>query len=202
MAKNEQQLREKIISTAEDLFLKHGVIAVNMDDIARELGMSKKTLYKVFPSKEELVWEAVRQRFNRIVSAIEHFKAESTSPVEELVKIQGLMFENLKYQKESPIYQLKRAYPDIAKWLLSQLRDYIINYLQDNIDRGKKEELYKKEIDSEFVSRLFYASLVGSTEPDIFPADRYPSAIVSQKILELFMHALLTSKGMQVWKNI
>lgn len=195
-------MREKILETAEDLFLRHGVIAVSMDDIARELGISKKTLYQVFPSKEELVREAVRRRFERIVSAIEHFKAESASPVEELAKIQGLMFENLKYQKESPIYQLKRAFPEIAHWLLSHMRDYIIHYLRDNIERGKQAGLYKPEIDSEFASRLFYAALVGSTEPDIFPTEQYPSALVSQKILELFMEALLTEKGKKIWQEV
>ena len=197
-----QKLKEKIVDTAEELYLKHGVIAVSMDDIAHQLGISKKTLYQVFSSKEELVKEAIQHRFNRIVNSIERFKKESCSPVEELVKIQGLMFENLKYQKESPIYQLKRAFPDIAQWLLSQLREYILNYLQDNIDRGQKEGIYKKDIDSEFTSRLFYASLVGSTEPDVFPVDKYPSALVSQKLLELFMHAMLTEKGMELWKSI
>ena len=202
VVKSELRLKEKIVQAAEDLFLRHGVIAVSMDDIARELGISKKTLYKVFPSKEELVREAVARRFQRIVTAIEQFKAESTSPVEELAKIQGLMFENLKYQKESPIYQLKRAFPEIAQWLLSHMRDYIISYLRDNIERGKQAGLYKPEIDAEFASRLFYAALVGSTEPDIFPTDQYPSAQVSQKILELFMLALLTEKGKQIWQEV
>ncbi len=202
MVKDVQKLREKIVDTAEELYLKHGVIAVSMDDIAHQLGISKKTLYQVFSSKEELVKEAVQHRFNRIVSSIERFKRESGSSVEELVKIQGLMFENLKYQKESPIYQLKRAFPEIAQWLLSQLRDYILNYLRDNIERGQHAGIYKKDIDSEFTSRLFYASLIGSTEPDVFPVDEYPSALVSQKILELFMHAILTEKGMELWKSI
>lgn len=197
-----QKLREKIVGTAEQLYLKHGVIAVSMDDIAHQLGISKKTLYQIFSSKEELVKEAVRCRFDKIVSAIEQFKAESEFPVKELVKIQRLMFENLKYQKESPIYQLRRAFPDIAQWLLSQLREYILNYLKDNIERGQKEGIYKQEIDPEFTGRLFYASLVGSTDPDVFPTDKYPSALVSQKILEFFMHAMLTKKGLELWKSI
>ncbi|NPA34790.1 MAG: TetR/AcrR family transcriptional regulator [Chlorobi bacterium] len=202
MVKDAQKLREKIVDTAEELYLKHGVIAVSMDDIAHQLGISKKTLYQVFSSKEELVKEAVQRRFDKIVKAIEQFNIESKSPVEELVKIEDLMFENLQYQKESPIYQLKRAFPDIAQWLLTQLREYILNYLKDNIERGQREGIYKQEIDPEFTSRLFYASLIGSTEPEVFPVSKYSSANVSQKILEFFMHAMLTEKGMELWKSI
>ena len=201
-ARRKAQLRERIVQTAEELFLKYGVIAVGMDDVARQAGVSKATLYKFFPSKKDLVQEAVERRFYRIISAIEEIKKESSSPVEELARIQKLIFDHLKHQKESPIYQLRRTYPDVAQWLLCHMQEYAINYLQDNIRRGQCAGVYRPEIDSEFTSRLFYASLVGSTEPSIFPAEKYPSAQVSQKLFELFMYALLTDKGKGIWKEV
>ena len=99
-------MRQKIINTSTDLFLNLGFKSVTMDDIAAELGMSKKTIYIYFENKEKLVEATEKYFFKKITDGIKDIKNNATDPISELYDVKLYLMKVLKGEKTSPFYQL------------------------------------------------------------------------------------------------
>ena len=110
-------MREKIISKATELFLNLGFKSVTMDDIANELGMSKKTIYVHFSNKTKLIEATTFHLFDVICDGIDGICDTATNPIEELYSIKLYVMTHLKNEKTSPQFQLKKYYPQIHQRL-------------------------------------------------------------------------------------
>ena len=104
-------MREKIIYKSTELFLNLGFKSVTMDDIANELGISKKTIYVHFPNKTKLVEAVTFHLFDTICTGIDSICENAPNPIEELYSIKMYVMKHLKNEKTSPQYQLKKYYP-------------------------------------------------------------------------------------------
>ena len=103
-------MREKIIQKSAELFLNLGFKSVTMDDIASEMGISKKTIYVHFPNKTKLVEAVTFTLFEMICDGIDGICSTSNNPIEELYAIKLFVMKHLKNEKTSPQYQLKKYY--------------------------------------------------------------------------------------------
>ena len=110
-------MREKITHKAAEMFLTLGFKSVTMDDIANELGMSKKTIYVHFKNKIKLVEAVTFEVFEGICEGIDGICNTSINPIEELYDIKMFVMQHLKDEKTSPQYQLKKYYPQIYEIL-------------------------------------------------------------------------------------
>ena len=110
-------MREKIISTSEELFLSLGFKSVTMDDIANTIGISKKTIYAHFSNKTELVEVVTFSVLDHISKGIDKINAASVNPIEELYEIKMFVMNYLKNERVSPQHQLKKYYPEIFERL-------------------------------------------------------------------------------------
>lgn len=106
-------MKEKILQYAADKFLSHGFKSVTMDDIASEMGVSKKTLYQHFSNKTALVKETVTFVMSNINCNIDLLRQEGINPISELFKVISLVQHTLKDEKSSPQFQLMKYYPKI-----------------------------------------------------------------------------------------
>ena len=106
-------MKEKITITATELFLNLGFKSVTMDDIANEMGISKKTIYTHFNNKTALVTEVTSSLFCVISEGIDLICAAEKNSIEELYEIKRFVMEHLKNEKSSPQYQLQKYYPKI-----------------------------------------------------------------------------------------
>ena len=92
-------MKEKILHKAADLFLSFGFKSVTMDDIANQLGISKKTIYSHFSNKRKLVHETTYYVFDRINSGICQVCSGQENPIQEMYEIKSLVMEQLKGEK-------------------------------------------------------------------------------------------------------
>src|SRR6476620_12412798 len=106
-------MKVKIISKATDMFLKLGFKSVTMDDIAGEMCISKKTIYKYFCNKEILVEETTERIHNDVNEKINAMSLKNFNAIEENFEIQKMFKEMFKSYDTSPVYQLKKHYPMI-----------------------------------------------------------------------------------------
>ena len=104
-------MKEKIIEKSTDMFLNLGFKSVTMDDIANELGISKKTIYVHFPNKTKLVEATTMQVFDTISYGIDCICELDKNPIDEIYEIKKFVMYNLKDEKSSPQYQLQKYYP-------------------------------------------------------------------------------------------
>jgi len=139
-------MKDKIISKATDLFLKLGFKSVTMDDIAGEMCISKKTIYKYFCNKEILIEESTAMVHKEVHQIIDSIVAKNFNAIEENFEIRKMFKEMFKSADTSPIYQLKKHYPEIYEIVMAREINECNSIFKQNIEKGIQQGLYRKEI--------------------------------------------------------
>ena len=152
-------MKEQIIKTAKLMFLKLGFKSVTMDDIASEIGISKKTIYKYFSNKDILIENTIELAFSEVQEIIIKIEAQNLNAIEDNFEMKRMFREMFKGADTSPLYQLKKHYPDIYEKVNIVQIDILSNCFRKNIIKGIKEGLYRAEVDiDEYVK--FYQILI------------------------------------------
>jgi AcrR family transcriptional regulator len=142
-------MREKIVIKAKEMFLKLGFKSITMDDIAFEMGISKKTIYKYFSNKELLIEESTQMVHEEVRETIESTVAKNHNAIEENFEIRRMFKEMFKYSETSPVYQLKKHYPEVYQRVVGYQIEICQGCFRDNILKGISEGLYRDTIDVE-----------------------------------------------------
>jgi len=149
-------MREKIMSKASDLFMKLGFKSVTMDDIAGEMAISKKTIYKFFSNKEILIEEITGLIHSEIHEIINQIVAQDYNAIEENYQIRKMFKEMFKSADTSPVYQLKKHYPSIFEKVMAKEMNECNTLFKNNIEKGIAQGLYRKEIPVETFVKFYY----------------------------------------------
>lgn len=149
-------MKEKIIAKAGELFLKIGFKSITMDDIASEMCISKKTIYKYFCTKEMLIEQSVQMLHKQVHELLSEAMSKNYNAIEENFEIKRMFTELFKSSDTSPIYQLKKHYPEIYKNALKfQLEECEFCFRQ-NIEKGIKTKLYRDDLNIEAYVKFYY----------------------------------------------
>jgi hypothetical protein len=185
-------MKDKIISKASDLFLKLGFKSVTMDDIAGEMCISKKTIYKYFCNKEILIEECTAMVHTEIHTIIDQIITKNHNAIEENFEIRKMFKEMFKSADASPIYQMKKHYPEIYEKVINREIDECNTIFKQNITRGIDQGLYRKEINvANYIK--FYYTLIFSIKEAI--SSEKEGQILELEILEYHTRAMATAKG-------
>ncbi|MFO8146800.1 MAG: TetR/AcrR family transcriptional regulator [Gillisia sp.] len=194
-------MKEEIIKKAADLFLNLGFKSVTMDDLANELGISKKTIYFHFPNKEKLVQAATLFILNAIDQGIEKIKEKELNAIVEMVEIKNFVMHHLKNEKSSPQFQLQKYYPKVYKSVQNHHIDTMQCSIIDNLEKGIKEGLYRENIPVDFISKIYFLGMSTIKSSDLFPAEKYSIKEINEKYLEYHLRAIVNEKGLKTLKE-
>jgi AcrR family transcriptional regulator len=185
-------MKEKIIAKASELFLKLGFKSVTMDDIAGEMCISKKTIYKYFCNKELLVEESTTLVHKEIHQIIDQIVAENHNAIQENFEIRKMFKEMFNSTDSSPIYQLKKHYREIFENVMKREINECNSCFRQNIEKGIEQGLYRKELDIEtYVS--FYYTLIFSINGNT--SSEKESLRLELEALEYHTRAMATTEG-------
>ena len=191
-------MKENILHKATDLFLNLGFKSVTMDDLAHEMGISKKTIYSHFDNKTHLVEECTMNLFWYISKGIDHICSLGKNPIEELYEIKRFAMLHLKDERSSPQYQLQKYYPEIHQTLKNKqfevMRDCTITNLRKGIELG----IYRENLNIEFVSRIYFAGVTSIKDHTLFPNDKFPIVDLMDDYLEYHLRGIVTPKGRKI----
>jgi len=194
-------MREKIISKATELFLNFGFKSVTMDDIANELGISKKTIYVHFSNKTKLVEATTFHLFDVICDGIDGICETATNPIEELYSIKLYVMTHLKNEKTSPQFQLKKYYPQIHQRLKNKQFEKMHKSVLESLIEGVKTGVFRHSIDTDFISRMYFTGMTGIKDNMFFPHNKYQMEYLMESYLEYHLRAIVTDKGMTILNN-
>ncbi|WP_405379681.1 TetR/AcrR family transcriptional regulator [Maribacter sp. LLG6340-A2] len=195
-------MKEKIRNTATTLFLERGFKSITMDDIANELGMSKKTIYNEYSNKTELVEDCVMHKFCTLSEGIDSIAAMEKNPIVELYEIKKYVMSHLNDEKTSPQFQLMKYYPKIYSEMKKMHFDKMQKCVLTNVLRGKQQGIYRDNIDSEFVARIYYTGMNNIKDQNIFPIKLFPVAKLMDSFLEYHLRGIVTPKGRTILNTI
>ena len=191
-------MREKIIQKATELFLNLGFKSVTMDDIANELGISKKTIYVHFENKTKLVEATTFTVFENICDGIDCICDASHNPIEELYDIKMYVMNYLKNEKTSPQFQLKKYYPQIYQRLHLEQFEKMHESVKDSIQKGIEIGLFRPNIDADFISRMYFNGMAGIKDEAIFPQTLFTMEYLMESYLEYHLRAIVTDSGLKI----
>ena len=195
-------MKEKILKKAIDLFLSFGFKSVTMDDIANELAISKKTIYAHFSTKLKLVKATTFYVFEQINSGISDICTINQNPIEEVYLIKSLVTEQLKDEKNSPQYQLQKYYPKIFETLKQKQFESVNECITANLKKGIEQGLYRKEIDIDLITRLYFNGVMGVRNVELFPINEFNVTYLMDSYLEYHIRAIATEKGLEILQKI
>ena len=190
-------MKSTIIEKATKLFLQLGFKSVTMDDLAVSLGISKKTLYIHFENKHQLVKEVAHSIFEKVTRDIIKIKDGTSNPIEELhcVKMEAMKY--LGSEKTSPNYQLQKYFPKIYEDLKTKEYQYLGELVKNSLQNGIDTDLFRAEIDVEFVSRLYLNGMRGIRDIEIFPIEQFKIEELFENYLDYHLRAIVTPMGLK-----
>tara|TARA_B100000929_G_C15482393_1_gene411640 strand:- start:80 stop:679 length:600 start_codon:yes stop_codon:yes gene_type:complete len=190
-------VQEKILNIATEMFLQYGFKSVTMDDIAEKLGISKKTIYAHYSTKNKLVQAAGSHLLQSISEGINQVRSRNLNPVIENFEIKRFVNQHLKGEKTSPHFQLKKYYPKIFNNLIQEQFNVLEDCVQNNISRGIKLGFYRKQINIPFISRIHFVGMMGIKDKEMFPLEQYSEQHLTEEFLNYHLRAICTPKGIK-----
>jgi AcrR family transcriptional regulator len=185
-------MKEKIINRAKEMFLKLGFKSITMDDIACDMCISKKTIYKYFSNKELLIEESTQLVHKEVRETIDTIVAKNFNAIEENFQIRRMFKEMFKYSETSPVYQLKRHYPEVYQKVVGYQIEICEGCFRDNIIKGISEGLYRENIDVENYVKFYYTLIFSISENTALERDANNLEHIA---LEYHIRAMATSAG-------
>jgi hypothetical protein len=185
-------MKEKIISKASEMFLKLGFKSITMDDIAGEMCISKKTIYKYFCNKEVLIEESTALLHKEIHEIIDNIVTKKHNAIQENFEIRKMFKEMFQSSDTSPIYQLKKHYPEIYEKVMLREINECNTVFKKNIEQGIEQGLYRDTLNIENYTRFYYNLIFCIKETT---SSEKESQKLELEILEYHTRAMATTAG-------
>ncbi|HEX7585849.1 MAG TPA: TetR/AcrR family transcriptional regulator [Prolixibacteraceae bacterium] len=191
---NDPKLQEILDKTVE-LFYEFGIRNLNMDDISRNLGISKKTLYQYVKSKEDLIERLFyfdEMKWNNEFSKI---KKDELNAIDILIQVSLLIFEELGKLNPKLKFELKKYYEPIYYQFMVRKQNQIFSQISRNLEKGIKEGLYRSDVNVELVAGLYVRNLVDMHNKDYCFTKDITFDQVFEVMFENHIRAITTPEG-------
>lgn len=189
--------KEQILIQSFELFMKFGIKSVTMDDIAKNLGISKKTLYRFFANKDELVHAILDKHLETDKCYIKSLENLEGNAIDDLIQIATMVNETLKKIHPSIHYDLEKYHPSAWKKFGEHKRKFIYKSIHANIVKGMQEGLFRDDINPEILATLYVSKADVVFDPFVFPADKFAFNRVYLEMLKQHIRGMATAKGLK-----
>ena len=195
-------MKNKIIIRATELFLSLGFKSVTMDDLAQSMGISKKTIYQFFKNKDQLIRSCTRSIQTKLVEEFNEIRKNAGNPIIELFQVKKEVMKILGNTETAPQFQLQKFYPEIYKELKDREFDLVGKNLQESLERGINSGYFRKEINIDFIMRIYLNGLAGVRDINLFPLSEFKVEQVLEEFIEYHLRAISTKKGLSLLNRI
>jgi AcrR family transcriptional regulator len=189
------EVKDRIKQKADELYRRYGIKSVTMDEIASQLGVSKKTIYHSFSDKNELVDAVIVDMINYNRHCCQSDRNKSQNAIHEVylaMEMLQAMFDNMN---PSILFDIERNYPATFAKFKEYKYNYLLEMVKENIERGKKEELYRFEVNTEVVAKIRLETMMLPFDEELFPKNKFSLVTVQQQLIEYFLFGIASPKG-------
>jgi len=184
-----------VLERVRELFFKYGVRSVSMDDICRDIGISKKKLYQLVHSKHELVEKLLNLERENFEIIFETNNFEGVNAINILLIVSREVGNRFWDVSPSMTFDLKKYYPEIYHKHIDDRIEFIYQKIQINIQKGINQGIYRDDLSIELVARLYIRRLIDLHNPEFFPAEKFSFQTLFDVMFDNFIRGIANEKG-------
>ncbi|MBA3648932.1 MAG: TetR/AcrR family transcriptional regulator [Chitinophagales bacterium] len=195
---NGTDMRGRILQAATELFFSYGIRSITMDDIARHLSISKKTIYQFFEDKDEIVQTLCHIDCDQNVLTMQQISDQSKDAIDEIMQSMEFLAAVLSRLNPNLIYDLQKFHP--AAWSEFQKfrEDHLKGSVEKNLRKGIRQGYYRSEINVKILARLRIEEVVLGMNPIIYPPSNFNLREVELELLVHFLYGIITLEGLKL----
>lgn len=193
---------KEIYQKACELFMRYGIKSMTMDDVARQLGISKKTLYLYVDNKKDLVKKVMSMQIEFEQCCIQElFSQGEFNAIDELMEITRMVGSQMKELHPSVMFDMKKYHPEAYQILQKHKEEFIYKTIKKNLESGIASGLYRENLNPELISR-FYLSMVSSIMDgeSLFSSD-FSYLELHTEMMRYHIRGIASSKGREYLKK-
>ncbi len=192
-----EELKLKILTAAENLFRKFGTRSITMDEIASNLGISKKTIYQTFKDKNEIIFDMMKKHSQYENEILNKAGENVQDALEEVSRISQYMITELKNLNPNFIYDLRKYHREAWDSYQKVRQTMMVEKISVNIQRGMQEGLYMADLNIEILVRMRLGHFLLILNEEIFPADKFSLLELHLFFLDHFLRGIVTPLGLE-----
>ncbi|MEQ9262943.1 MAG: TetR/AcrR family transcriptional regulator [Owenweeksia sp.] len=192
----ETQEQEIILRTL-DLFMRYGIRSITMDDVAREMGISKKTIYRYFDNKADLVHKCVTLIHDTIKSRMEEIHQSAKNAIDELFEIDRVVREIMENHNPGVRFQLQKYYPKTYNEVFHGRKKLITKMITENIENGIRDGLYRKDLEPDIVTHLYCSKVETLPDEEEELITKYDMKPIMRQALLYHIRGIASDKGLK-----
>jgi AcrR family transcriptional regulator len=187
--------KERILHAAFELFFRYGIKSVTMDDIAKHLSMSKKTIYQYFRDKDEVVHTLMERSLQKDQDDFQQISQNAPNVVEEVFVMMKKMNEIFSTINPNIFYDLRKYHPKTWELFHKFRNEFVVKMVEATLEKGKKDGYVRTDINSNLLAKLRGEEIELGFNPLIFPPDKFKILEVQISLVEHFLYGICTLKG-------
>ncbi len=187
--------KQRIVEVASRHFRQVGISKVTLDEIASELGMSKKTMYKFFPSKEELLSAVVHAMMNGLRTKVEEIVASKKSFTEKLPEMLGHLGRQIGTTSKQFLIDLQRFSPALWKEMDEFRRQRILTNVRQLFLQARAEGIFRKDLDIDLFLLVFVNSVQGIVNPQVLSEHSFSMDEALRGIFRIIFEGAVTPEA-------
>lgn len=193
--------KAEILNRSKDLFLRYGIRSVTMDDLAKELGMSKKTLYQYFDNKADLIRHILFQILQEEKATQQQIKSAAKDAIQEMIGIVKHVTQMLRMVPSNTLYDMEKYYRESWELMKAHNKDHVCLVILENLHRGIDEGLYRMDFNPNFIARLFVGKIPLIADEEHFPAKEYNREQLFAEFINYHLHGIASEKGLKLMQQ-
>lgn len=194
--------KTNFLSKATQLFIENGAKSVTMDEIAKEFGISKKTLYQKYKNKEELLEEVLKYKLQEVIERLKYLDENIDNAVARMFCRDEEIDKVSHSNNNILIRQLLKYYPAIFHKHMLNFSTKFSEVLVHNIEKGRKQGLYREDFDPELYAKLFFQIVMSYDSSPYFDVELIERENFMQETMFFYLNAITNEKGKEVLKNL
>jgi len=190
-------MENRILFKARDLMTRHGVKHVTMDDIASQLGISKKTIYQFYKDKDALVMAVVNFELEEQSLKCQRTQDMADNAVHEMFMILEDIQQMFKNMNPMTMNELAKYYPEAFLRIQNHKDEFMHKIIKTNLIKGIEQGVYRKEIDPEILSIYRLETSFVPFNVQLYPYSKFDIGKVTLQIIENFIYGVMSMKGIE-----
>ena len=192
----------ELIGSVAQLFMRLGIKSLTMDEIARQLGVSKKTLYKYASDKKELVSKAVQLVIDDEEALLSEMHEANGNAIDKIFAINTMISEKLQSIQPAVIFDMQKYYPEAWAIMEEHKTVFIHNQIKENLEEGIKQGLYRNNMNPELVTRIYVTLINSIFDSPLYSLSNHSFKETHTEVARYHLRGITNKKGVEYMQQM